>query len=110
MKFPAKSFSVVALAGMIAFSAPYSASASETVHFSFQESELATASARENLLARIEKVSARSCRKSSSILPLAGTMRCKDDLKDQLVEAIGNQALTTLAESKEGSIFRSASR
>lgn len=110
MKFPLKTLSAIAMAGMAAISAPYAASASETIEFTFKESDLATPSARESLLARIERVSSQSCRKKSTLFPASGTKQCKDDLKHKLIEAIGDKALTSLAASKEAKVFRSASR
>lgn len=101
---------VLLVAGLLAVSASSAANARERVDFSFREDELATPAARELLLARIEGTSVQSCDRASILATKAAKQYCADDLTEQFVNAIANDALSLLAESKARAAFRTARR
>ncbi|RIV75393.1 UrcA family protein [Pelagerythrobacter aerophilus] len=96
--------------GLLAVTAPFVANAGERVDFSFREGELATPAARQLLLERIERASLQSCGSASALVTEVATKRCADDLTDQFVRAIANEALSSLAESKARAAYRTARR
>lgn len=97
-------------AGLLTVTAPFVANAGERVDFSFREGELATPATRELLLDRIEKASLQSCESASTLATEVATKRCADDLTEQFVRAIANDALSSLAESKARALYRTARR
>jgi len=97
-------------AGLLSVTAPFAANAGERVDFSFREEELATSATRELLLARIEKTAAQSCESASTLATKVATQRCADDLTAQFVRAIANGALSSLADAKVRTAYRTAGR
>lgn len=93
-----------------ALSTAHIANAGEAVDFAFKESELSTQERRELLLDRIQSFSTQSCSSVSVLVTRYAAERCATDLKQQLVNAIDNDALTMLAEARAEKTYRSASR
>jgi len=101
---------ILLVTGLLAMVVPHVAFAGEIVHFSLREDELATPAKRELLLDRIEKVSVQSCKRGSVLATRASRSRCADDLTNQFVQAIDNDALTLLVEAQTGAVYRTAHR
>lgn len=94
----------------ISLAAPAMASGGEMVTFSFMKSELETSDSRQLLLDRITAHSMRACDTGTIFATPDAVRRCADDLREQFIKAIDDDALSLLARSEEKVQFRTARR